>query len=134
MVFTRCDGEIGDPFNAQFVPYGSQITTFVELDLIGDTTSAIQLIRGILQVPSRLRLLNELSNHTSLSFGAGVVINGPPNFEVLDSIALLIFARSLPCYNEGTERGESELVYVFRGEVGYDVSYRGVHDCNTAEK
>ncbi|KAG9938375.1 eukaryotic translation initiation factor 2A, partial [Aureobasidium melanogenum] len=77
------DGNIG---------IAAQIRRLVEVHLVGDSTGTEFLVQSVLQVPASLVLLYELAN----DLAAGVVVEGAPDLEVLDSVAVFVLGRPLP--------------------------------------
>ena len=75
-----------------------------------------------MQVPTRLRLLDVLANDGPLLIIGSVRIDGLPNLQVLDRIAFLVLCRALPCDYVGTQRRESQLVDIWRGQRSDDVT------------
>jgi hypothetical protein len=55
---------------------------------------------------------------------------GPPDLQILDSIAFLVFCVALPCDDVRSEGGEAEFEDVGRGERSDDMAERGVDDRN----
>jgi len=97
----------------------------IELNLVGDDTSTQPFVLRILQVPARLRLLDEASHHcvlVDLTTALGVLHN-TPHLEVLDSVAILILGRTLPGYNVRPERRETQLVDVVGRKGGDNVAH-----------
>lgn len=90
---------------------GTQVGRLVEVHLVGDAAGAELLVECVLQVPSGLGLLDELANDVAVA----LVVNGAPDLEVLDSIAVLVLGGSLPGDDVGAERGEAEFEDVRRG-------------------
>lgn len=103
----------------------------VELNLVGDDTSAQPLVVCILQVPARLRLLDEASHHrvlVDLTITALEVHHNTPHLEVLDSVAVLILGRTLPCYNVRPERREAQLVHILGRKGSDDVAHGRINN------
>lgn len=115
MLVTRRDCKISYSFHPEFVPNRAQVSTLVELHLIGHNSSAELLVGGILQVPPGLVLLHKLANRISLTLVASAFIQRFPNLEVLGRITVLVLRGSLPSNQECTVRRESELKDVVCG-------------------
>lgn len=101
MVLARRNGKISDTLDSELVPDSAQVVALVELHLVGDAAAAEALVTGVLKVPAGLILLHKLANNTPLSLGSGVVIDRPPDLQVLGSIAGLVLGRPLPGDNVG---------------------------------
>ena len=118
MVPARGYREIRDTLYSKIAPHRTQITTLVELDLIGHHACTKPLVRSILQVPACLILLHELSQGLSFRLRAFAVIDGTPDFEVLVGIALCVFTGSLPGDDERAEWRETKLIDILSGQGG----------------
>ena len=74
-----------------------------------------------------LILLYVFADSWTLSVVFGFVRHSPPDLEIFHSIALLIFGRTLPRDDVGSQGREAELEDVRQGKRGYDVTDRGVN-------
>jgi hypothetical protein len=109
LVQARGDGKVGHALDAQLGPDGRQVVAVVELHLVGDDAGAILLVRRILQVPARLRLLDELSERLLLG-ALGQVLDGAPDLEVLGGVAVFVLGRAFPRAQICPTGREAELV------------------------
>lgn len=114
-----CSGRkcvVSDTLNPKLVPHVDKVVAFIELDLVGDLSSAVLFVSGVLEIPTTLVLLDELGER--LLVGAGdALLHYAPDLEVLGGIAGLILGGSLPCYNEGALWREAQLVDVEKRET-----------------
>jgi len=120
--------EILNAFYPQLVPYRTEVLALVELHFVVDTTRAKLLIGSILQVPTGLAFLHELANKVSFTAFASLLVNGPPNLQVLRGISFFIFGWPLPRDDICTVVRESELEDILRGKLSDDVTFGGFDD------
>jgi hypothetical protein len=106
---TGGNGKVGHAFHTQLVCDSSQIITVIKLNLIGDHAGAELFVRGVLQVPARLRLLDK-SPHRLLLRALGQFFNSAPDFEVFRRIAILVLASALPGAQERAAGRKGKLV------------------------
>jgi hypothetical protein len=117
MILPWRHGEVRHTLDSQLVPHLGQIMALVDLHLIRDDACAELLVKGILQVPAGLGLLDKLANGISFNaLGASLLIDHEPYLEVLAGIAVFIFRRALPGDDIGTERRETDFVDVLSDE------------------
>lgn len=95
VVIAGGNGKVGNTLGTQLVPDGAQVTTLVELDLVGNNTGTVSLVESVLQVPARLILLHK-SAHNLLLAACRHVLHRVPDLQVLDGISLLVLGWSLP--------------------------------------
>lgn len=124
MVLSRRKRKFRHPFHVQFIPNRRQVLTLEELHLVGDHTSAQLLISSVLQIPARLRLLDETPHNRMLISTA----DHAPDLQVLHGVSVRIFRRTLPGDQVGSERRESQFEDVIGGNSRNDVPDGGVND------
>lgn len=78
MILTRRNSEVCDSLHADLVPDLGQIVTLVDLHFIGHDSCAEAFVKGVLQVPATLVLLNEATH--GLFLGIGRVFLNSPDF------------------------------------------------------
>lgn len=130
MGLSRREGKIRHPLHTQLIPNGGQVFALVELNLVGYDAGTQLLVGGILQIPARLRLLDEFAHNRRL-FSS---LNCAPHLKVLRSIAVLVLARPLPGDHIGSERGEAQLEDVLSDDGRDDVAGGGVDNDNPTRK
>lgn len=86
----------------------------VKLHLVGNSARAVLLIRGILQVPSRLVALNKLSNHllSALHILNRLILLALPHLQILNRISILILRWPLPGNQIASLRRETQLIHI----------------------
>lgn len=113
MILAWRNSEIRHAFYTQLVPNRCQVAALVELYLVRDHAGTIPLVVRVLEVPAGLRLLNEAAHDVLLSVTSfqriRPTLDYPPDLEVLDRIALVVFTRSLPSDRECSQRREANL-------------------------
>lgn len=114
-------------FNTKLVPDGAEIGRLVELNLVGDTACAQGLVLRVLQVPASLGLLDELANDGAVACLARVV-NGPPDLQVLDRIAVFVLGRALPGDDVSAQGRKAQLENIGGWEGGDDMTEGSVND------
>jgi hypothetical protein len=105
----------------------------VELHLIRHSACAEFLVGGVLQVPAGLLLLHIFADHRVLIAILGFFRRRPPNFQVLDSIAIFVFGGALPGDDIRPQGREAQLENVGGWERGDDLAMRSINDRNPAE-
>lgn len=125
-VATLGQSKVLDTLDTQLVVDGSQVGRLVEVHLVGDGTSTELLVKSVLQVPAGLVFLHELANNLA----SGLVVDGTPDLEVLDSVTVLVLGGSLPCDDKGAEGREAQLEDVLGGQSGDCVALSRVDDCH----
>lgn len=128
MVLARRDGEVNDTLNPKLIPDSAQVGALVELHLVGDAAGAEALVAGVLQVPAGLVLLHKLANNAPLSLGASIVIDRPPDLQVLGGIAGLVLCRTLPGDDVSAQRRKTKLEDVLGGQHGGNISSGSVNN------
>lgn len=127
---SRRKGEVRYAFDPQLVPNSLEVVALVELDLVGDETGTEFLVGRVLQVPAALRFLNKLAQRL-LGCSVRKILDGTPDLEVLGSVTVLVFGGPFQGGEEGTQRGEAQLVDEGKaGQRGDGGSSGGIDDAH----
>lgn len=105
--------------------------TLIKLNLVRHNTSAVALIRGILQVPTGLRFLDETTHHCVLanfSLPRLCLCLNVPHLQVFNCVAILVFRRPLPCDRVCAQWRKAQFEDIIGGEGGNDVANGRIND------
>ena len=127
VVLARSDRKVRNPLHTQLIPDLRQVLALVELDFVGDDPGTVTLVGGVLKVPARLRLLDELA-HRRVHVAVLGRLDDLPDLQVLDRIAVGILGRALPGDQVGSEGRESQLENVISSDGRDHMSDRGIDD------
>lgn len=124
------NGKVSNTFDSKLVPDGAKIVAVVELHLVGDNASAELLVRGVLQIPACLGLLNKPPYGLFLG-PFGDIFHGSPDLQVLGCIASFVFRRTLPGAQEGSVGRKGDIVDVRNGYRGQNMTNGCIDDADT---
>jgi hypothetical protein len=125
--------KITNSFNMKLVPNLCKISALIKLNLIRYSPSTILFIMGVLKIPICLRFLYKFPNKalifiTILSL---TIVTNPPNFKILNSVAIFILCRLLPGNDIGPKRRETDFKNLWGCKRGNNATNRCINNINS---